>query len=263
MFFVLSKVFWFLVQPLALILLALAAGFLALALNFTRTGLGLAGFSLLALAVVSLSPLGLLMMSVLENRIPRPDLPQNVAGIIVLGGAIDTRISGTRDEAELNHAADRLTSALALSRQYPDAQVVFTGGSAAVIGEGVPESVPARELFLSLGLEPERLLLEEESRNTYENALYTRRLVEPAEGETWLLVTSAYHMPRSLGCFRKAGFAVTPFPVDYQTPAGSAVWRPSAATIRNVEKVHFAIREYIGLFAYWLTDRTDALFPSV
>ncbi len=262
MFFVLSKLLWFLVQPLVVILLILAAGLLASAFSFTRLGLALSGCALAMLAIVILSPLGLLMMGALENRVPRPELPQNVAGIIVLGGSIDTRIARTREEPEMNDAGDRLTATMALARRYPQARVVFTGGSAAVFEDDIPESGPAGEIFLSLGLAPERLMLEEESRNTYENAVFTRRIVEPQPGEVWLLVTSAFHMPRSIGCFRQAGFDVVPFPVDYRTPAGSAIWRPSAASIRNVEKVHFAIREYIGLFAYWMTGRTDALFPS-
>lgn len=262
MFFVASKVVWYLVQPLVVVLVLLAAGLLALAFHHVRSGVVLTGLAFALLALVSLSPLGLLMMSVLEERIPRAELPEEVAGIVVLGGAFDTRIARTREEPEMNDAADRVTAAVALSRRYPQARIVFSGGSAAVFAEDIPESVPAREMFLSLGLSPDRLVLEERSRNTYENAVFSRELVDPQPGETWVLVTSAFHMARSVGCFRTAGFDVVPFPVDYRTPAGGAVWQPSSATIRNVEKVHFAIREYIGLIAYRATGRTDALFPS-
>lgn len=262
MFFVLSKVAWYLVQPLVVVLLAIAVGLLAVAFRFTRTGLALAGIGFAVLALASLTPAGLLMMNVLEERVPRPELPERIAGIVVLGGAFDTRIARTRNEPELNDAADRITAALALSRIYPEARVIFSGGSAAILAEDIPESIPAREMFLALGLSEDRLILEEASRNTWENAVYSLELAAPQPGETWLLVTSAFHMPRSVGCFRQAGFDVLPYPVDYRTPAGSDVWQPSSATIRNVEKVHFAIREYIGLAAYWMTGRTDALFPS-
>ncbi|WP_185982482.1 YdcF family protein [Aureimonas mangrovi] len=262
MFFVLSKVGWYLVQPLVVVLLLLALGLFAVAVRRLRTGLALGGLSFAILAVVALSPLGLLMMSALEERIPRPDLPAEIAGIVVLGGSFDTRIARTRGEPELNDAADRVTAALALARRYPEARIIFSGGSAALLADDIAESIPARQLFLELGLDPERLVLEEAARNTAENAVLSRKIADPQPGETWLLVTSAFHMPRAVGCFRVAGFDVLPYPVDYRTPSGSAVWQPSSASIRNVEKVHFSVREYLGLAVYWMTGRTDALFPS-
>lgn len=262
MFFVLSKVAWYLVQPLVVVLLAIAFGLFAVAFRFTRTGLVVAGTGFALLAAASLTPAGLLMMNVLEERIPRAELPAEIAGIVVLGGSFDTRIARTRGEPELNDAADRITAALALARLHPEAEVIFSGGSAAILAEDIPESIPARQMLLALGLDEDRLILEEASRNTFENAIYSRELADPQPGETWVLVTSAFHMSRALGCFRQAGFEVLPYPVDYRTPSGAAVWQPSSATIRNVEKVHFAIREYIGLAAYWMTGRTDALFPS-
>lgn len=220
------------------------------------------GFALLALVLCSLTPLGLAMTAYLENRFPRPDLPERVDGIVVLGGAFDTRVARTRGIIEFNEAADRATEALILARRYPDARVIFSGGVAAVLEEDIAETVPAKAFFLGAGLSPDRLVLEAKARDTFENALYAKEAADPQPGETWLLVTSAYHMPRSVGCFRQVGFDVVPYPVDYRTPAGAALWRPSSATTRNLEKVHFAIREYLGLLAYWIEGRTDALLPA-
>ncbi|ALN73249.1 YdcF family protein [Aureimonas sp. AU20] len=262
MFFALSKLGWYLVQPLVGILLISAVGFLCLLLKLPRTGLGLLGFAFLVLAIISLSPLGLLMLAPLENRFPKPLLPERVAGIVVLGGSFDTRVARTRGEPELNDAADRITTALALSRQFPEAKIVFSGGAAAMFEDDVTESSVAQRLFGDLGLAPERLVLEDRSRNTVENARFSKELADPQSGDTWLLVTSAAHMPRAVGCFRTAGFDVIPYPTDYQTPAGDAIYRPSTATVRNLEKVHFAIREYLGLLAYRLTGKTDALLPA-
>lgn len=263
MFFILSKIFWFVVQPLALVMILSALGFIAGIAGWRRAAAWLSGAGLALLLVVGLSPLGLLMMNSLEDVIPRPPMPERVDGIIVLGGSLDTRVSGTRDEPELNDAADRVTEGVALARRFPGARVIFSGGTAAVLFDDISEAGVAGRLMESLGLEPDRIELEDRSRDTYENAVYTRRMAEPKPGEVWLLVTSAFHMPRAVGCFRMAGFDVVPWPVDYRTPAGAAIWRPSTANIRNVEKVHFAIREYIGLAAYWLSGRTDALLPRV
>ena len=261
MFFYLSKIFWFVVQPLALVMILMAAGFVAGLAGWRRAAAWLSGAGLVSLLVLGLSPLGLLMMNALEDRIPRPPLPDRVDGIIILGGSLDTRVSGTRGEPELNDAADRVTEGVALARRFPQARVIFSGGTAAVLFDDISEAGVAGRLMESLGLEPGRIELEGRSRDTYENAVETRRMADPKPGEVWLLVTSAFHMPRAVGCFRMAGFDVVPWPVDYRTPSGAAVWRPSSANIRNVEKVHFAIREYIGLAAYWLSGRTDAQLP--
>ena len=202
------------------------------------------------------------MMASLEDRFPRPEMPETVAGIVVLGGAFDTRIARTRGRSEFNEAADRATEALILARRYPEAKILFSGGDAAILAQDIPETLSAKEFFLGAGLSPDRLILDDQARDTFENAVFARQLADPKPGETWLLVTSAFHMARAVGCFRQAEFDVLPYPVDYRTPGGAEVWRPSSASVRNVEKVHFAIREYLGLLAYWVQGRTDALFPA-
>ena len=262
MFFYFAKIGWFVLQPLVAIILVFCAGLVARWLRWRRRALALFLIAATSLAVCSLSPAGLLMTAYLEDRFPRPDLPADVSGIVVLGGAFDTRVARTRHVPELNEAADRVTAALALARRYPDAKVLFSGGVAAVFEDDIPESRVAKVFFAEQGLAPGRLVLNSRARDTFENAVYAKQLADPKPGETWILVTSAYHMPRAVGCFRVAGFDVVPYPVDYRTAAGAALWRPSSATTRNLDKVHFALREYIGLAAYWLTGRTDALIPA-
>ncbi|WP_332873851.1 YdcF family protein [Aurantimonas marina] len=244
------------------ILLLGAIGLLAWRLRYRRIAATLYSLAAIALAVSSLTPAGLLMTAFLENRFPRPELPDEIAGIVVLGGAFDTRVARTRGEPELNEAADRVTASLALARRYPDAKVLYSGGVAAVFEDDIPETEAASDLYLSLGLAADRLALDSRARDTYENALFAKQLAQPKPGEVWLLVTSAYHMPRAVGSFRVAEFPTLPYPVDYRTPSGTALWRPSSATTRNLEKVHFAIREYLGLLAYRLAGRTNALIPS-
>ena len=100
--------------------------------------------------------------------------------------------------------------------RYPNARIVFTGGSANLISNDAKEADYAAEIFESLGIPKSRLIMERASRNTYENAEFTKELVAPKPGERWLLVTSAFHMPRSIGLFRKAGFAVEAYPVDWR-----------------------------------------------
>ena len=262
MFFLVSKLAWMLMQPLVVIAALLALALVLGAFGWRRLAGGLSVLVLAMILVVSVSPLGLLMTAALENRFPVPKLPPQITGIVILGGALDTRVARTRGGVELNEAADRMTAGTALALRYPDAKLLFSGGVAAVIEEDVPEVDSAKDFFLSQGVSGDRLMLEGRARNTYENAVYAEALADPQPGEIWVLITSAQHMPRSVGCFRKAGFDVIPYPVDYRTPAGNLVWRPSTSSTRNLDKVNDSFREYIGLVAYWLRGRTDTLFPA-
>lgn len=262
MFFILSKLFWFVVQPLVAIMVLFAAGLAARAFRFRRSALVLFCLGAVLLIVAAVSPAGLLMMNVLEQRFPRPALPPTVAGIIVLGGSFDTRVAGSRGVPELNEAADRVTEGFALARRYPDAKLLFSGGVAAVFEDDIPEGEAAAQFYAAMGLARDRLLLDNKSRNTYENAEYAKALAKPNAGDVWLLVTSANHMPRAVGCFRAVGFDVLPYPTDYRTPIGALAWRPSWRLLRNLDKVDDAVREYLGLAAYYLTGRIPLLFPG-
>ncbi|KAB0676669.1 YdcF family protein [Aureimonas leprariae] len=263
MFFVLSKLLWFVVQPLVALALAVLLGAILAAFGFRTVAALLYGLSALVYVVAMFSPAGLLLVGVLEDRFPRPSLPADVTGIVVLGGSFDTRVAKTRGDAELSEAGDRVMAGMALARRFPNAKVVFTGGVAAVFEDDVSEAEVAQRAFAALGLEPSRLVLEGRARNTAENAAFTKELVQPKPGETWLLVTSAFHMPRSVGCFRKVGFEVVPYPVDYRTPTGSARWRPAWADVtRNADKLQLALREYVGLVGYRLSGKIDELFPA-
>jgi uncharacterized SAM-binding protein YcdF (DUF218 family) len=198
----------------------------------------------------------------LEERFPRPaHLPGPVAGIVVLGGAVEQELTAAHGIPALNGAAERMTEAVALARRHPDARLVFTGGSAAVIPGGPSEADTARRLFADLGVPAERLAFEQDSRNTHENAVLTRRLVQPGAGETWLLVTSASHMPRAMGSFRGAGWNVTPWPVNYTTGRDPTLWWRWPFPTR-LNQAEWALREWIGLVAYRLMGRTDAVLPA-
>jgi uncharacterized SAM-binding protein YcdF (DUF218 family) len=164
--------------------------------------------------------------------------------------------------AGLNEAAERFTEAVALARRLPGARVVFSGGSAAVFADEPPEAETAARLFAALGIAKDRITLESASRDTYENAMFTARLIKPAAGQRWLLVTSAWHMPRAMGCFRQAGVAVEAWPVDYRTAPHFQPLRFHTALTEGWRRIDFIAREYVGLVAYYLSGRTSALFPG-
>jgi uncharacterized SAM-binding protein YcdF (DUF218 family) len=263
MFFYLSKIVWFFLQPLNLAILLLLAGLVAG--WFGRRSLLRAGAALafLVLALSAWTSLGALMLNPLEERFPRPAAPPaKVDGIVVLGGGLEGAINLARGGYELNSGGDRFVEAAVLARRYPQAMIVISGGVGTLVLEGEGDAATAPRLLAALGVAADRLILEDKSRNTYENAVFTKRLVAPKPGENWLLVTSAFHMPRAKGLFDKAGFPTVPWPVDYRTSGREGVSLFADNTADALANTTTALREWIGLVAYWLTGRIDSPFPS-
>jgi uncharacterized SAM-binding protein YcdF (DUF218 family) len=263
MFFYLAKIFWFFAQPSGLLLTMLVTGALLLRSGRDRWGRRLIAACVTLLLFGGLLPLSNWLILPLEQRFPRPDLAAaDIAGIVVLGGGEDARIWVERGVHSLNDAGERFTEAAGLARRFPKAKVVFTGGSIEILTRPSVGADAARAVLADLGLvEGERLLLETKARDTWENAVFTRDLVQPKPGERWLLVTSAWHMPRSMGVFRKAGFAVEPWPVDYRTAGLWDALRPFEAPSDGLRRLDTTVREWIGLVSYRVTGRSDALFP--
>jgi uncharacterized SAM-binding protein YcdF (DUF218 family) len=263
MFFIASKIFWFVAEPVSL---AIVVGVLGLLLGFSRfagAGRALTAGAIIVLAAGLLTPLGALLLWPLEERFPPP--PAGIpapAGIIVLGGALDMEKSEARGQVFLTADAARMTAAIELARRYPSARLVFTGGAAGLLLEERAEAIGARKLWLSLGVPDEQMTFEKKSRNTWENALFTRDLVKPKPGETWLLVTSAWHMPRSVGIFRRLGIDVIPYPVAYRTFGDERDFLLPISMIDKIIMLDYGVREWAGLLAYWLAGKTDALFPA-
>jgi len=261
MAFVLSKVLWELLRPSTLLVLCALFGAGLLWWGRLAWGRYLLTRTLLAMLLPALLPVGDLLTLPLENRFPPPELPPRVDGILVLGGAELPNISAARAQPSFNGAAERVMAAAVLANRYPEAWVVFTGGSSALLREGRPSAGVAGRFFADLGLPRERTMLEPHARNTFENALFTARLVAPKPGERWLLVTSAAHMPRSVGLYRKVGWDLIPYPVDYRT-SGRLRLDPSLRVIEALHDLDEVTREWAGLVAYRLMGRTDRLLPA-
>jgi uncharacterized SAM-binding protein YcdF (DUF218 family) len=263
MFFALSKILGFFAAPSNLLVSIGIVGLLLMMTRFARAGRRLAFASLVLLAILGLSPVGNALILPLEQRFPPWDAARGAPdGIIVLGGAITPEISSVRDDVALNEAAERMTVVSELARRYPAARILFTGGRGTLLPGPRTEAEFALRLFERFGIARSRILLEDRSRNTIENAIFSKSLAAPKPGERWLLVTSAFHLPRSVGVFRKAGFKVEPYPVDWRTRGPQDAWWPFATVGEGLRRTDIAVREWVGLSVYWLIGKSSDLFPA-
>ncbi len=262
MFFVLSKTVAFLLMPSNLLMLLCVAGLALTATRWRRAGRWLAGVSVVLLLAIGYLPVGRLLINVLEERFPRWDASGGAPdGIVVLGGAIRDIPGRPADEPTLTGDGARVTALGRLARAYPNARIIFSSGDASLRANGRPEADLLPPLLDAMGVPRERVTLERRSRNTHENAIFSKELAQPKPGERWLVVTSAYHMPRAIGCFRRAGFDVEAYPVSWRTPKGGS-WRPQGVFSSGLAATDFAVHQWIGLVAYWLTGRSTALLPG-
>jgi uncharacterized SAM-binding protein YcdF (DUF218 family) len=255
MFHTASKLFWYLAEPLTLVFLLVVLAGLFVFTRFRRLTQFVAVFAALAFFAIGFTTLGQVMVASLEAQYARPAEPDRIDGIIVLGGAIEASDRYREDGYELFDAADRFVEAARLARLHPEARILVSGGVGALGGTGVGDAVASISFFGDFGIGPDRLILDSQSRNTFENAINTATLIDPAHGDVWLLVTSAFHMPRAMDVFRAADVRVIPWPTDLHAPAQPALRLDFANPLPNAASVSMAVHEYLGTLAYRMTGR--------
>lgn len=260
MFYFLSKIFWLMFHPISIIVVLLIAALILLLLNYKAASIVIIGLTIVSIVIAAYSNIGSYILRPLEERFVAPAvMPDKVDGIIVLGGFMINNISEQRQIVELNSAADRIVEGVRLANLYPDAKFVISG-EGGIYADG--EQRPVIKLLEAIGFNPARAVLESKSRNTIENALMSKALVDIKPDENWLLVTSAYHMPRSIGIFRKAGINAIAVPVDYKTLPAGGFHVSGSSPDDTVSRLSAGMREWAGLVAYYMTGKTDALFPK-
>jgi len=271
LFFISSKVIWAFARPDHLLLLLLTVAVVrgrwrpAGLGNDRRHGHKLLWLVLVLLWLIALYPAGNLLLYPLETRFQSPPVePERLSGIIVLGGGESVARSRYWQRLEVNEGGDRYIELLTLAQRYPELPILFSGGSGRVTQQQFGGADALEPLLQQWQLD-QRVLLERRSRNTYENALLSKPLADPisaAHGDKpWLLVTSAFHMPRAVGIFEALGWKVQPHPVDYRSlPPARLRWFFSLAD--NLQQLTLGVREWLGLIAYRLSGKTRQLLPG-
>ena len=262
LFFWTSKLVWLIVSPGSLLVWLLLASWLLSLSRWKAAGRRLLTFTALATLIIAYLPIGKWLLYPLEQRFPPIRQPLAAPdGIVLLGGSFSLMVSENRQQIHLTSSGERVLAFQDLAQRYPQAQLVFTGGSGNPTFQEVREADLARDLFQQLGIDNERVVYERESRNSYENARNTRALIAPEPDQNWLLVTSAFHLPRAMGAFCRQGWKVQAYPVDYRTLEGR-LFDVDFNLLGHLNLLDSALHEWVGLLAYRLTGKTNRLFPG-
>ena len=243
MLYFISKGFWLIAQPPHLLILLVCLGMVLFFTRRRRFGLGLVALDALLILIVAVLPVGSWLIVPLEKRFPPLTLmPPHVDGVIMLGGNQDAAFTD-------------------LAQRYPNAKLVFTGGSELANGAFLKPDA-ARNGSRWMGIDTSRITFVRELRNTFEDALNAKAIVHPTPGEVWILVTSAFHMPRSVGLFRAQGWRVVPDPVDYRTGFLAGKTPPPLQFRWNLTLLSVALKEWFGMCTNWLLGHSESLFPG-
>ena len=229
MFFILSKTLGFFAWPSNFLISIGLVGIVLLCTRFWRLASWLVVTSVVLIAFAGFSPLGNILILPLERVFRRGTL--RVARRTALSSSAARfcrRFRWRAARSRSMNAAERITATAELARRYPDARIIFSGGTNSLVFDAPAEAPVAVKELEALGVAHDRITAEEQSRNTIENAVFSRLLAKPKPGERWLLVTSAFHMPRAIAAFRAAGFPVEPYPVDWRTRGPPTRQRHSA-----------------------------------
>ena len=261
MTFVFGKLVWALLQPGNLLLLCLLAGVFLL-LRGRRRGELLVVLSAIGFLLLAVAPVGPAMLLVLEQRFPRPPmLPDRIDGILVLGGAVDPRISLAYGEAVFNGSIARVLGGVVLARKHPEAKLALVGGEGELFPVGFGESRATAGFMLEEGIPASRIIVEDRSRSTHENAVFAKEQIRPVAGQNWVLVTSAFHMPRAVAAFRAVDWPVIAYPVDFKVDPRTGL-RANFNLLDGLGTSTIAGKEWAGLVGYRLRGWTEDLFPA-
>ena len=263
LFFLLSKLAFFFV-PSNLIAVLLIVGAVLLTTRWRRAGRSLVSIGASLLLLFGLLPFGALLLLPLTERFPAwENRGGDPDGIVVLGGGgISPEISFARNTIEVTNSAGRITAAAELAHRFPRARIVLSGGSGNLIDQLALEAPLTARLLESFGVAAERITIENQSHNTAENAAFSYEVAKPKAGERWLLITSAQHMPRAVGCFRNVGFSIEPYPVDWQTGGWTLRTFLISTVSDGLGRTDVAFHEWLGLVMYWITGRINEPFPG-
>ncbi len=255
--FVLGKIVGFFLQVENWLVIGLIALVILLVRQNWRAAKALGVSLLFFTLMVGFLPLGDALLRPLETRFARPAALNDVAGFILLGGPEKRRLSDEWGVAATGDSAERILDAIKLAREFPEAKILVTSGVNTVSGQNVDGAKGAdilAQILIEQGIAPARLVIEPNARNTADNAQMAKDALSGAPVGNWVLITSAYHMPRAMRSFENAGWeGLIAWPTDYRS-------LPFWQNIRwdflgHVFLLDLALHDWVGIWSYRIMGR--------
>ena len=250
-----SKLIWVVLNPLNLLLIILIIGFFFKTINMKIISKAFYTLFLIFFVIAGIFPTGSLILSNLEKNYPAlTTLPSYVDGILILGGPSSPGLTREHEQVSFNEAGERLTESVKLIKNYQSSKIIFSGG----FGE-LPHTYVAKKFFSEMGIDISYIIFESKSRNTFENILFSKKIINPKESENWLLVTSSFHMSRAINVAEKLNWKFIPYPVDFRTSKKFISFKPRFALLDNFNSFNLASHEVVGLLSYYLLGRSSKI----
>ena len=260
MTFYLSKILWLILSPFNIFIFITLFAILLYFFKLRRLSLIIFLVNFLFIALISFVPIGSYLIFKIEKEyhsyIKTPD---QVDGILILGGATIPLLYNEYDQISLNDSSERLAESVFIIKKFREAKVIFSGGSRIINRPDLDHAQVAKSFYKKVGLETNKIIFENNSRNTYENIKYSKKIANPKINEDWLLITSASHMKRALLIADKIDWKLIPYAVDFKNIKNFKL-TPNFNLLENLNSFHLGIHEWLGLVSYYLMGRTDKVF---
>ena len=260
MSFYLSKILWLVLNPFNIFILFTIVTIFLYLISFKKTSITIFFINSLYLFIISVLPIGnYLIYKIEKDYHSQSSIPDRLDGILILGGATNPSMYKEFNEISVNGSAERLIESVSLIKKFNKSKVVFSGGSAIINRPDLGHSQVAKSFYKKMGLDESRIIFEDNSRNTYENILFSKNIAKPKKNENWLLITSASHMKRATLIGYKHNWEFIPYAVDFKTKK-IFKFAPSFNLLSNINSLQYGSHEWIGLISYYLMNRTDKIF---
>ena len=259
MVFYLSKIIWIVLNPFNLIIFLFLFATIANFFKYKKIFKYIFYPTLIFFLTISFFPIGKYLIYIIEKEYHNPpDIPPDVDGILILGGATNPLLSEQFNKTNFNDSADRLIHSIPLIKKNKKAKIIFSGGSGFINRPELDHAKHVKKFFISMNLNTDEIFFENKSKNTYENILFSKKIVAPKKNEKWIVVTSAFHMNRAIFIAEKYNWELTPYAVDF-TQSKKLFLRPNLNLLGNINTLQHGSHEWIGLIAYYLMGRTSRI----
>ena len=260
MSFYLSKILWLILNPFNIFIFITLLSIFLYFIKLRRLSLIIFLINFVFIALISFLPIGSYLIYNIEKEYHsyiKP--PDQVDGILILGGATNPLLYNEYHQISLNGSSERLVESVFIIKKFDKAKVIFSGGSGLVNRPDLDHAQVAKSFYKKIGIETNKITFEDESRNTYENIIYSKKIANPKINENWLLITSASHMKRALLIADKNNWKLIPYAVDFKN-IKNFKFIPNLKLLKNLNTFQQGSHEWLGLISYYLMGRTTKVF---